>query len=90
MQQPQMQMMQMLAYVALAIFLGGLVGLDREAARKPAGLRTHMLVSGAAALLVICEPVALVQWVVIPRGLEYVENRFDEEPVPASPGEERP
>jgi putative Mg2+ transporter-C (MgtC) family protein len=48
--QPQLQI---LAYVALAIFLGGLVGLDREAARKPAGLRTHMLVSGAAALLVL-------------------------------------
>ena len=50
MQQPQIQM---LAYVALAMLLGGLVGLDREAARKPAGLRTHMLVSGAAALLVL-------------------------------------
>jgi putative Mg2+ transporter-C (MgtC) family protein len=48
--QPQLQI---LAYVALAMFLGGLVGLDREAARKPAGLRTHMLVSGAAALLVL-------------------------------------
>ena len=50
MQQPQIQM---LAYVALAMLLGGLVGLDREADRKPAGLRTHMLVSGAAALLVL-------------------------------------
>ena len=50
MQQPQLQM---LAYVVVAMFLGGLVGLDREAARKPAGLRTHMLVSGAAALLVL-------------------------------------
>lgn len=45
--------LQMLAYVALAMFLGGLIGLDREAARKPAGLRTHMLVCGAAALLVL-------------------------------------
>src|SRR5262245_11205058 len=50
MQQPQIQM---LAYVALAMLLGGLIGLDREVARKPAGLRTHMLVSGAAALLVL-------------------------------------
>jgi len=50
MQQPQLQI---LAYAALAMILGGLVGLDREAARKPAGLRTHMLVSGAAALLVL-------------------------------------
>lgn len=39
--------------VLFAIFLGGLIGLERELASKPAGLRTHMLVSGAATLLVI-------------------------------------
>lgn len=38
--------------VALAMLLGGLIGIEREAAHKPAGFRTHMLVSGAAALLV--------------------------------------
>src|SRR5882672_7797337 len=38
--------------VAVAMLLGGLIGLEREAARKPAGFRTHMLVSGAAALFV--------------------------------------
>lgn len=38
--------------VAFAMILGGLIGWDREAAQKPAGLRTHMLVAGAAALLV--------------------------------------
>lgn len=38
--------------VGLAMLLGALIGLDREAADKPAGLRTHMLVTGAAALLV--------------------------------------
>jgi len=32
--------------------LGALIGLDREVADKPARLRTHMLVAGAAALLV--------------------------------------
>lgn len=36
----------------LALLLGGVIGLDRELSQKPAGLRTHMLVSGAAALLV--------------------------------------
>jgi putative Mg2+ transporter-C (MgtC) family protein len=41
-----------LVRVGLAIVLGGVVGFEREAARKPAGLRTHMLVAGAAALLV--------------------------------------
>lgn len=39
--------------VVYAIFLGGLIGLERELALKPAGLRTHMLVAGAAALLVV-------------------------------------
>ncbi|HSF47088.1 MAG TPA: MgtC/SapB family protein [Burkholderiales bacterium] len=40
------------ANVALAILLGGLIGIEREIADKPAGFRTHMLVAGAAALLV--------------------------------------
>ncbi|MDZ7772497.1 MAG: MgtC/SapB family protein [Balneolaceae bacterium] len=39
--------------VACSILLGGLIGLEREFADKPAGLRTHMLVAGASTLLVI-------------------------------------
>lgn len=39
--------------VLIAIGLGGLIGLEREIADKPAGLRTHMLVAGAATLFVI-------------------------------------
>ena len=39
--------------VVFAILMGGLIGLEREIAEKPAGLRTHMLVTGAATLLVI-------------------------------------
>lgn len=38
--------------VAFAMALGGIIGFERELANKPAGFRTHMLVSGAAALLV--------------------------------------
>jgi putative Mg2+ transporter-C (MgtC) family protein len=41
-----------LIHVLLAMFLGGLIGLEREMADKPAGLRTHMLVAGASALLI--------------------------------------
>jgi putative Mg2+ transporter-C (MgtC) family protein len=41
-----------LLQVAVAMALGGLIGLERELAEKPAGLRTHMLIAGAAALLV--------------------------------------
>lgn len=44
--------LQTLGAVAVAMLLGGLIGLEREYADKPAGFRTHMLVAGAAALLV--------------------------------------
>lgn len=43
---------EIIAEVALAMLLGGLIGIEREMADKPAGFRTHMLVAGAAALLV--------------------------------------
>lgn len=46
------QQLETVGPVALAMLLGGLIGLDREFAGKPAGLRTHMLVAGAASLLV--------------------------------------
>jgi putative Mg2+ transporter-C (MgtC) family protein len=35
------------------MLLSGLIGLERERADKPAGLRTHMLVSGSATTLVV-------------------------------------
>jgi len=38
--------------VIVAMGLGAVIGYDRQAAEKPAGLRTHMLVAGAAALFV--------------------------------------
>jgi len=43
---------KVLLSVVLAMGLGAVLGLEREAARKPAGLRTNMLVAGAAAFLV--------------------------------------
>lgn len=36
----------------LALLAGALLGAEREAAEKPAGLRTHMLVAAGAALFV--------------------------------------
>ncbi|HKK45838.1 MAG TPA: MgtC/SapB family protein [Balneolaceae bacterium] len=48
--------------VIIAIFLGGLIGLERELASKPAGLRTHMLVAGASALLVILGDIMIKQY----------------------------
>lgn len=37
--------------VVIAAVLGGIVGLNREWSRRPAGLRTHMLVAMGAALV---------------------------------------
>ncbi|MFN2218830.1 MAG: MgtC/SapB family protein [Anaerolineae bacterium] len=50
---------RILGSVALAMFLGAVIGLEREAKDKPAGLRTHMLVAGAAAFLVALSDVAV-------------------------------
>lgn len=44
--------LQILGEVALAMLLGSIIGFNREMANKPAGLRTHMFVAGAAALMV--------------------------------------
>lgn len=41
----------LLGQILLAIILGGAIGYEREAANRPAGLRTHMLVAGSAAML---------------------------------------
>ncbi len=45
--------------VILAIILGGIIGLEREWSRKPAGLRTHMLICGATAFLICLGNIAL-------------------------------
>jgi putative Mg2+ transporter-C (MgtC) family protein len=39
--------------LSLAIFVGALIGLERQLDHKPAGLRTHMLVSLGAATFVL-------------------------------------
>jgi putative Mg2+ transporter-C (MgtC) family protein len=41
-----------LAGTAYAMVLGGAVGYERELKDRPAGFRTHMLVAGAATLLI--------------------------------------
>ncbi len=37
--------------IVIAALLAGMVGLERELKKKPAGFRTHMIVGGASALL---------------------------------------
>jgi putative Mg2+ transporter-C (MgtC) family protein len=46
-----------LGKVAFAAVLGGIIGTEREYVRKAAGLRTHMLVAGAACLLQSLAPI---------------------------------
>ena len=43
----------LLLRLGLAILAGGLVGLERQLDHKPAGLRTHMLVSLGASLYIL-------------------------------------
>jgi putative Mg2+ transporter-C (MgtC) family protein len=45
--------LQMLGKVIIAALLGGIVGLEREFAERPAGLRTHMLVGATSAFFVM-------------------------------------
>ena len=43
-----------------AVILGGIVGVQREKVGKPAGLRTHMLVSlGTAVVVLSCQGVGM-------------------------------
>jgi putative Mg2+ transporter-C (MgtC) family protein len=44
--------LEVAAKVTVAGLLGGLIGLERELANRPAGLRTHAVLAAAAALLV--------------------------------------
>lgn len=53
--------LSILLHVLLAMGLGGVIGAEREMADKPAGLRTHMLVTGAATLLVSLGNAIIVQ-----------------------------
>jgi putative Mg2+ transporter-C (MgtC) family protein len=53
------ELVESLRVVALAGLLGACIGLERELARRPAGLRTHILVAvAAAALMMIGDGVA--------------------------------
>lgn len=46
------QQLRMLLDIVIATLLCGIVGYERESMKKPAGLRTNMIVGGAACLIV--------------------------------------
>ena len=54
-----MAQLWVVAGVGYAMALGGVIGFERELKDRPAGFRTHMLVAGAAALLVGMERLVL-------------------------------
>ena len=47
------QLSRVIIRLLAAMILGGIVGVQRESTRKPAGLRTHVLVSVATAAFII-------------------------------------
>jgi putative Mg2+ transporter-C (MgtC) family protein len=47
------QLIRLLLRLLAALILGAIVGIQRERTGKPAGVRTHMLVSLGAALIVV-------------------------------------
>lgn len=49
----QMPAWDVFSRLSVAIVVGGIVGFDREMRNKPAGLRTHILISLAAALFTV-------------------------------------
>ncbi len=52
----------LLGEIVIAMVLGGIIGIEREISDKPAGLRTHILVSGASALFVGLANLVVVQF----------------------------
>lgn len=46
--------MELLIRLALACLLGGLIGIEREKNRHPAGFRTHILVCVGSTLIMLC------------------------------------
>lgn len=68
--------LRVLSEVALAMLLGAIVGFEREMAQRPAGLRTHILVAGAAALLVGLGDAFMWRF-----GASYNETRYSFDPI---------
>ena len=64
---------EVLVQVGLAMLLGAAIGFEREAKDKPAGLRTHMLTAGAAALLVSVGTI-LVEHLAVRLGVQVVDS----------------
>ncbi len=54
-----MTILEIVLKLLLAIALGGIIGLEREASQKPAGLRTHILICVSATIMMILSELVL-------------------------------
>lgn len=63
--------------VILAMILGGIMGMERELAQKPAGLRTHMLVAGASSFLVVLGDIMIKNY----SGIPVVQDAVQADPI---------
>ncbi|HEX9594653.1 MAG TPA: MgtC/SapB family protein [Candidatus Saccharimonadales bacterium] len=61
--------LSILLKVIVAVCLGGVIGIERELSRKPAGIRTHMFVAGAAALLLSISTVLIEEFASVHSGV---------------------
>ncbi len=53
-----------LSRVVIALIIGAIIGIEREVKRKPAGIRTHMLVAGASALFLLINQEVVNQFLI--------------------------
>lgn len=47
--------------IAVAVFVGAIIGAEREMKNRPAGMRTHVLVCLGAAIVALIEQMAIAQ-----------------------------
>jgi len=52
-------MLDVVLKLILAVFLGGIIGLEREFSRKPAGLRTNILICAGSAMMMTLSGIML-------------------------------
>lgn len=67
---------EMVIRLAVAAFLGGLVGWEREVNNHPAGFRTHILVSVGSALIMLTSIYAFVPFMVSDYRIQFDPTRL--------------
>ena len=79
-------MWNLLFRLGLALVSGALIGWERHASGKPAGLRTYMLVSVGAAIFVMAALIYLAITLVITRCFKFLEHVLSKHRRPMTSG----